>query len=83
MIVDRYFVQNKAAVHDHDSRVPAEARRSRTAFSARPLVARSPKSEFAVQRLRRRLGWQPPARSPIESVRGFGYRYRGAGWQAA
>jgi hypothetical protein len=35
----------RAAVHDHDSLVPAEASRSRTAFSARPLVARSPKSE--------------------------------------
>lgn len=39
--------------------------------------------KFAVQRLRRHMSWQPPARSPIESVRGFGYRYRGAGWQAA
>ena len=32
--------------------------------------------KFAVLRLRRRLGWQDPASSPIESVRGFGYRYR-------
>ena len=35
--------------------------------------------KFAVLRLRRRLGWQDPASSPIESVRGFGYRYRGVG----
>jgi DNA-binding response OmpR family regulator len=33
--------------------------------------------KFAVLRLRRRLGWQDPATSPIEAVRGFGYRYRG------
>lgn len=32
--------------------------------------------KFAVLRLRRRLGWQDPPTSPIESVRGFGYRYR-------
>jgi DNA-binding response OmpR family regulator len=33
--------------------------------------------KFAVLRLRRRLGWQDPQTSPIEAVRGFGYRYRG------
>lgn len=33
--------------------------------------------KFAVLRLRKRLGWQDPATSPIEAVRGFGYRYRG------
>ena len=48
-----------------------------------PLGVGPERVKFAVQRLRRRMGWQPPARSPIESVRGFGYRYRGAGWQAA
>ena len=48
-----------------------------------PLGVGLERVKFAVQRLRRRMGWQPPARSPIESVRGFGYRYRGAGWQAA
>ena len=32
--------------------------------------------KFAVLRLRRKLGWSDPDASPIESVRGFGYRYR-------
>jgi DNA-binding response OmpR family regulator len=32
--------------------------------------------KFAVLRLRRRLGWSDPASSPIQSVRGIGYRYR-------
>jgi len=32
--------------------------------------------KFAVLRLRRKLGFDAPAESPIESVRGFGYRYR-------
>jgi DNA-binding response OmpR family regulator len=32
--------------------------------------------KFAVLRLRRKLGWQEPAASPLESVRGVGYRYR-------
>jgi DNA-binding response OmpR family regulator len=32
--------------------------------------------KFAVLRLRRRLGWADPTSSPIESVRGMGYRYR-------
>lgn len=32
--------------------------------------------KFAVLRLRRRLGWADPRTSPIESVRGVGYRYR-------
>ena len=32
--------------------------------------------KFAVLRLRRRLGWSDPSDSPIESVRGVGYRYR-------
>jgi DNA-binding response OmpR family regulator len=32
--------------------------------------------KFAVLRLRRRLGWDDPTTSPIEAVRGFGYRYR-------
>ncbi len=32
--------------------------------------------KFAVLRLRRKLGWTDPETSPIESVRGFGYRYR-------
>jgi DNA-binding response OmpR family regulator len=33
--------------------------------------------KYAVLRLRRRLGWNDPASSPIEAVRGFGYRYNG------
>ena len=32
--------------------------------------------KFAVLRLRRRLGWGDPDSSPIQSVRGIGYRYR-------
>ncbi|WP_213453774.1 response regulator transcription factor [Rhizomonospora bruguierae] len=32
--------------------------------------------KFAVLRLRRKLGWSDPEDSPVESVRGFGYRYR-------
>ncbi len=32
--------------------------------------------KFTVLRLRRKLGWEDPETSPIESVRGFGYRYR-------
>jgi len=47
-----------------------------------PLGAGPERVKFAVRRLRRRMGWQPPEGSPIESVRGFGYRYRGAGWPA-
>jgi DNA-binding response OmpR family regulator len=35
--------------------------------------------KFAVMRLRRRLGWSDPFTSPIEAVRGFGYRYRPVG----
>ena len=32
--------------------------------------------KFAVLRLRRRLGWSDPVSSPIQAVRGMGYRYR-------
>ena len=32
--------------------------------------------EFAVLRLRRRVGWDDVSTSPLESVRSFGYRYR-------
>jgi len=32
----------------------------------------------AVLRLRRKLGWEDPATSPIQAVRGVGYRYRPA-----
>ena len=35
--------------------------------------------KFAFYRLRHRMGWEDPATPPIEAVRGFGYRYRGAG----
>lgn len=34
--------------------------------------------KFAIGRLRRKLGWSDPGTSPIQSVRGFGYRYRPA-----
>jgi DNA-binding response OmpR family regulator len=32
--------------------------------------------KFVVLRLRRKLGWPDPESSPVESVRGLGYRYR-------
>jgi DNA-binding response OmpR family regulator len=32
--------------------------------------------KYAVLRLRRKLGWDDPRASPLESVRGIGYRYR-------
>ncbi len=32
--------------------------------------------KYAVLRLRRKLGWDDPEQSPLETVRGFGYRYR-------
>lgn len=35
--------------------------------------------KYAVLRLRQRLGWDDVTDSPIESVRGFGYRYRSGG----
>ncbi|MBT8165895.1 MAG: response regulator transcription factor [Acidimicrobiia bacterium] len=35
--------------------------------------------KFAVGRLRRKLGWADPSTSPIQAVRGLGYRYRRAG----
>ena len=31
--------------------------------------------KYAVLRLRRKLGWDDPEDSPLETVRGFGYRY--------
>jgi DNA-binding response OmpR family regulator len=41
---------------------------------------RSPsRVKFAVLGLRRKLGWDDLTTSPIESVRGFGYRYRAPG----
>jgi DNA-binding response OmpR family regulator len=42
-----------------------------------PLGVGPERVKFAVLRLRKRLGWQDPDTSPIEAVRGFGYRYRG------
>ncbi len=35
--------------------------------------------KYAVRRLRGKLGWDDPAHTPIESVRGSGYRYRRPG----
>ena len=32
--------------------------------------------KYAVLRLRRKLEWDNPDDSPLETVRGFGYRYR-------
>jgi DNA-binding response OmpR family regulator len=32
--------------------------------------------KYAILRLRRKLGWAEQEDSPIETVRGFGYRYR-------
>jgi DNA-binding response OmpR family regulator len=36
----------------------------------------SDRVKFSVHRLRRKLGWEDLEFSPIEAVRGFGYRYR-------
>jgi DNA-binding response OmpR family regulator len=56
-----------------------------TALSTAQLIARAwgdasgigpERVKFAVLRLRRKLGWADPASSPLEAVRGFGYRYR-------
>jgi DNA-binding response OmpR family regulator len=41
-----------------------------------PLGVGPERVKFAVLRLRKRLRWQDPDTSPIEAVRGFGYRYR-------
>ncbi|HSL57798.1 MAG TPA: response regulator transcription factor [Acidimicrobiales bacterium] len=41
-----------------------------------PLGIGPERVKFAVLRLRRRLGWDDPASSPIKAVRGFGYRYQ-------
>jgi DNA-binding response OmpR family regulator len=38
----------------------------------------SDRVKFCVLRLRRKLGWEVPERSRIQTVRGFGYRYLGA-----
>jgi len=37
--------------------------------------------KYSVLRLRRKLGASSGAHSPIEAVRGFGYRYRAGAWQ--
>jgi DNA-binding response OmpR family regulator len=39
--------------------------------------------KYSVLRLRRKLGTSPDERSPIEAVRGFGYRYRAGGREAS
>lgn len=41
-----------------------------------PTTTNTSRVKFTVLRLRRKLGWDDPSNSPIESVRGFGYRYR-------
>ena len=41
-----------------------------------PTSTNTSRVKFTVLRLRRKLGWDIPETSPIESVRGFGYRYR-------
>jgi DNA-binding response OmpR family regulator len=41
-----------------------------------PLGIGPERVKFAVLRLRKRLGWDDATTSPIQSVRGFGYRYR-------
>jgi DNA-binding response OmpR family regulator len=41
-----------------------------------PSGHRPERVKFTVLRLRRKLGWADPATSPLQSVRGFGYRYR-------
>lgn len=41
-----------------------------------PTTTNTSRVKFTVLRLRRKLGWDDPNTSPVESVRGFGYRYR-------
>lgn len=41
-----------------------------------PTAAGASKVKFTVLRLRRKLGWDGSSESPVESVRGLGYRYR-------
>lgn len=41
-----------------------------------PLGIGPERVKFAIARLRRKLGWTDVAGCPIETVRGFGYRYR-------
>lgn len=41
-----------------------------------PLGIGPERVKFAVLRLRRRVGWAETATSPLQAVRGFGYRYR-------
>lgn len=43
-----------------------------------PLGVGPERVKFAVLRLRKRVGWHEAATSPIQAVRGFGYRYRPA-----
>lgn len=64
-----------ALVH-HRGRILSPTQLLELAWSD-PVGIDADRLKFAVLRLRRRLGWQDPATSPIEAVRGFGYRYRG------
>jgi DNA-binding response OmpR family regulator len=48
-----------------------------------PSGYRPERVKFAVLRLRRKLGWSDPETSPLQAVRGFGYRYRSPADQAA
>lgn len=48
-----------------------------------PLGIGPERVKFAVLRLRKRLGWGDVATSPIQSLRGFGYRYRPGGDEAS
>ena len=44
-----------------------------------PLGLAPDRVKYTVLRVRRKLGWSDLASSPLESVRGFGYRYRSTG----
>ncbi len=64
-----------AALVRHVDQVLSPDRLLRLAWEDGSGVA-SDRVKFSVHRLRRKLGWENLDESPIEAVRGFGYRYR-------
>jgi DNA-binding response OmpR family regulator len=64
-----------AALVRHADQVLSADRLLRLAWEDGSGIA-SDRVKFSVHRLRRKLGWDNLDQSPIEAVRGFGYRYR-------
>ena len=65
-----------AALAQHRGQVLSPAKLLELAWSD-PSGIGQERVKYSVMRLRRKLGAQAGAGSPIEAVRGFGYRYRG------